>query len=245
MSILAVEDVTIERSGLPIVQGASLSVAERGITVLLGANGAGKTTLLEGISGVLPLAKGAVSLNGERVEKLRAWRRARLGLEHVEQSRTVFRELTAQENLEAAVRGGATVDEAFELFPELKPHRGTLAGLLSGGQQQMLVLARALVTRPKVLLIDEMSLGLAPIIVDRLLAAVRELASSGVGVLLVEQFAPLALSIGDRAYVLRRGRTVFDGPCSDLTGDEDRLRAMYLGEASPQPTGGPSPASAP
>ncbi len=232
MSILAVEDVTIERSGLPIVQGASLEVAERGVTVLLGANGAGKTTLLEGISGVLPLASGSVTLAGERVEKLRAWRRARLGLEHVEQSRTVFRELTTEENLLAGVRGDGSLDEAYALFPELVAHKNTLAGLLSGGQQQMLVLARALVGKPKVLLIDEMSLGLAPIIVERLLVAVRDLATAGVGVLLVEQFAPLALSIGDRAYVLRRGRTVFDGPCSDLTGDDDLLRNIYLGDTS-------------
>ena len=227
--MLSLEKVTIERAGLAVVRSVSLEVLPGKVTVLLGANGAGKTTLLEGISGAAPVRSGAISLDGKRIERLRAWRRARLGIAHVEQNRTVFRRLSVAENL----RVGAPhddVEDAYELFPALRKQSRVAAGLLSGGEQQMLVIGRALLGRPKVLLIDEMSLGLAPVMLDRLTVAVCELATGGAGVLLVEQFATLALSIADHAYVLAKGEVVFAGEPGELLGDEDRLRALYLGE---------------
>ncbi|MBM7773368.1 branched-chain amino acid transport system ATP-binding protein [Actinokineospora baliensis] len=230
MSVLSIEDVWVERSGLPIVRGAAVSVGAGQVTVLLGANGAGKTTLLEGVSGAIPIARGAITLAGARVEKLRAWRRARAGLAHVEQNRTVFRDLSTADNLLAACRPGGTIDEVLDLFPELRKQINAPAGLLSGGEQQMLVVGRALLGRPKVLLVDEMSLGLAPIVVERLARAIRQLADSGVGVLLVEQFANLALGIADRAYVMARGEMVYAGDGSALLANESLLRALYLGD---------------
>jgi branched-chain amino acid transport system ATP-binding protein len=231
--VLSLADVTIERAGLAVVRSVSIEVGAGQVTVLLGANGAGKTTLLEGISGATAVKSGTILLAGRRIERVRAWRRARLGVAHVEQNRTVFRELTVADNLRVACRDGGSIDPAFELFPVLRRQSRVLAGLLSGGEQQMLVISRALLGHPKVLLIDEMSLGLAPVVLDRLAKAVRELATDGVSVLLVEQFATLALSIADRAYVLAKGEIVFDGNATDLLGNEDRLRALYLGETVP------------
>ena len=231
MGILDVTDVTIERAHLPIVRSASLTVEPGAVAVLLGANGAGKTTLLEGVSGAIGIRSGQVTLAGRRIDRMRVYRRARAGLAHVEQNRTVFRELSTADNLRAACPADGSIEEAFELFPELRRQQRVPAGLLSGGEQQMLTVARALVGRPKVLLIDEMSLGLAPVVVRRLVRAVRELAGTGVGVLLVEQFAALALSIADHAYVLAKGEIVFDGAPGELAGDEELLRRLYLGDA--------------
>jgi branched-chain amino acid transport system ATP-binding protein len=205
-------------------------VAESGaISVLLGANGAGKTTLLEGLSGIIPVAGGRIELDGREIHKARPGLRSREGLAHVEQGRTVFGQLTTEENLLVGLSREAKLAQAYDLFPELVQRRAVRAGLLSGGEQQMLVIARALLTRPKVLLIDEMSAGLAPVIVTRLMNAVRRLADEGLAVLLVEQFAALALSIGDRAYVMRRGRIVHDGECKALARTPDELHRLYLG----------------
>lgn len=231
MSLLAVSNLRIDRAALPVVREATLVVERGAISVLLGANGAGKTTLLEGISGILPTAEGEISLAGTRLERERPGIRVRAGLAHVEQGRTVFRSLTVEENLRVGLSAGASLDEAFDLFPELAQRRHVRAGLISGGEQQMLVIARALLGRPKVLLLDEMSAGLAPVIVRRLMAAIRELARAGLALLLVEQFAALALNAGDRAYVLRRGRIVYDGDCTTLRHDPERLHNLYLGEA--------------
>ncbi|MBE7418599.1 MAG: ABC transporter ATP-binding protein [Ideonella sp.] len=224
-----VDAVSVERAHLPVVRAVSLVIEPGSISVLLGSNGAGKTTLLEGLSGVIGLAGGRITLDGAELHRLGAGARARAGLGHVEQGRTVFRQLTTQENLLVGAADPASLSWAYELFPELHQRRGVRAALLSGGEQQMLVVARALLCRPKVLLIDEMSAGLAPIVVARLMKAVRRLADQGLAVLLVEQFAALALSIGDRAYVLRRGRMVFDGRCAQLRGDAQRLHRLYLG----------------
>lgn len=231
MSALKIDDLVINRVGLPVVRGVSLVVEPGSVSVLLGANGAGKTTLLEGLSGIAPVAGGAIELHGEAIQGLRSGARARKGLAHVEQGRTVFRMLTTDENLRAASRH-TNVAEAYALFPELEKRRDVRAGLLSGGEQQMLVIARALLTRPRIIMIDEMSAGLAPVIVGRLMAAVRKLAEQGLAVLLVEQFAALALSIGDRAYVLRRGRVVYDGPCGALAQSHDLLHRLYLGDST-------------
>lgn len=223
--MLSIEDVSVDRAGLAIVRGVSLRVGVGQVVALLGANGAGKTTLLEGVAGVVPVT-GRIVLDGERVERWPAWKRVRRGLAHVEQDRAVFREMSALENLRAA---GRDEERVFALFPELRKQAHVPAGLLSGGEQQMLVVGRALLTRPKVLVIDEMSLGLAPIVVRRLARAVRELADGGVGVLLVEQFAALALEIADLAYVMARGEVVFHGRSAELRADGELLRALYLG----------------
>ncbi|MFD7660303.1 ABC transporter ATP-binding protein [Actinosynnema sp. NPDC059797] len=231
--MLSIEDLSVDRAGLPVVRGVSLRVDRGAVTVLLGANGAGKTTLLEGVSGAIPVSAGEIRLDGERIDGLRAWRRARAGLAHVEQDRSVFREMSTLDNLRAACRSGSgrTPERVLELFPELRKQLHAQAGLLSGGEQQMLVIGRALLGEPRYLLIDEMSLGLAPIVVERLAGAVRSLADEGVGVLLVEQFAALALRIADRAHVMARGEVVFSGGAAELRADEDRLRALYLGES--------------
>jgi len=227
-----VEALSVERAHLPVVREVNLVVDAGSISVLLGSNGAGKTTFLEGLSGVIPLSGGRIALGGLELHKARPGMRARAGVAHVEQGRTVFRHLTTEENLLVGAREDAALEDAYGLFPELRQRRDVRAGLLSGGEQQMLVIARALLCGPKVLLIDEMSAGLAPIVVSRLMRTVRTLADQGLAILLVEQFAALALAIGDRAYVLRRGRIVFDGRCSELRGDSARLHRLYLGEGS-------------
>ncbi|GAA2048595.1 ABC transporter ATP-binding protein [Catenulispora yoronensis] len=229
MALLDITDVTVERERLPVVHGVSLDVDAGQVTVLLGVNGAGKTSLLEAVSGVVPLAGGTVSLAGARIDRIAPYRRVRAGLVHIEEGRSVFPDLTTQENLLIATGGGSTED-AYTMFPELDARRKVAAGLLSGGEQQMLAVGRALLLRPKALIIDELSLGLAPLLVARLMKAVAELARSGVAVLLVEQFARLALQIGERAYVLRGGRVVYDGSCAELAGTEGLLHSLYLGE---------------
>ncbi|MBR1177167.1 ABC transporter ATP-binding protein [Bradyrhizobium sp. KB893862 SZCCT0404] len=231
MSALKTSDIVVNRAGLPVVRGASIMVERGSVSVLLGANGAGKTTFLEGLSGIAATIGGAIELNGEAVHGLRPGARARRGLAHVEQGRTVFRTLTTEENLRA-VSKHVDVGQAYVFFPELEKRKNVLAGLLSGGEQQMLVIARALLMQPKVIMIDEMSAGLAPIVVARLMAATSELARQGLAVLLVEQFAALALSIGDRAYVMRRGRIVYDGPCAALAQSPELLHQLYLGDAA-------------
>ncbi|HKT58172.1 MAG TPA: ATP-binding cassette domain-containing protein [Microbacterium sp.] len=199
------------------------------ITVLLGANGAGKTTLLEAISGVIPFQEGTVSLGGERIDKLSRRRRSRMGLAHVEQGRTVFGDLTVEENVTAVARKSTAWRDTLALFPELEQRRHVRAGMLSGGEQQMLTVARALATEPTLVMVDEMSLGLAPLIVRRLMPVMRQLADEGVTVLMVEQFAGLALEVGDRAYVMRTGELAFDGTCAELLARRDMLHSAYLG----------------
>jgi branched-chain amino acid transport system ATP-binding protein len=228
---LELSGLVVHRAGSPIVRSVSMVVPQGEVTVLLGANGAGKTTLLEAISGIIPSASGSISIDGADITAAARTKRARLGLAHVEQGRAIFPDLTTEENLLVAGNRDQ-IGAGFELFPELSSRRSTRAALLSGGQQQMLVIARALVTRPKVLLLDEMSLGLAPTIIKRLIPIVRTLAAEGVGVLLVEQYAALALANGDRAYVLVRGEIAYEGPCAPLQEDPSRLRGLYLGGGS-------------
>ncbi|CAN7452504.1 ABC transporter ATP-binding protein [Rhizobium sp. LjRoot254] len=231
MTTLLVNGLIVNRSGIPVVRGVDLEARSGEISVLLGSNGAGKTTLLESLSGIIPVAGGSVDLDSVALAKLRPGIRARSGLSHVEQGRTVFSEMTTEENLRVALNPASDLREAYDLFPELLQRRGIRAGMLSGGEQQMLVIARSIVTRPKVIMIDEMSSGLAPVVVGRLMAAVRRLADNGMAVLLVEQFATLALAIGNRAYVLRRGRMVYDGGCDALARDPAHLHRLYLGDA--------------
>ena len=225
---LKISDAKVNRGDLEVVHGVSLSVPPGLVTVLLGPNGAGKTSLLDAIAGVIPLASGSVTMAGSEIHHLRRDHRAKAGLAYVEQGRTIFPDLTVEENLAVAVQRDGTAEEAFELFPELEPRREVESQMLSGGEQQMLVLARALVSRPTVLLIDELSQGLAPVIVRRLMPYVAQAAESGIAVLLVEQFAPLALGIGHRAYVMSVGRVVMEEAARELLAKPDVLHAAYL-----------------
>jgi branched-chain amino acid transport system ATP-binding protein len=230
MTMLEVRALVIHRTNIPVVRGVSLIARAGEISVLLGANGAGKTTLLEGISGVAPVADGEVLLENVNLSLEGAGTRSRAGLAHVEQGRTVFGSMTTEENLLVGQRHDGALDEIYDLFPELLARRDIQSRMLSGGEQQMVVIGRALAGRPKVLLIDEMSAGLAPVVVSRLMKGVRRLADQGLAVVLVEQFAHLALEIGDRAYVMRRGSVVYEGDCASLRDDPARLHHLYLGD---------------
>lgn len=223
---LVVDGVSVDRVGARIVSDVSLRVPPGRVTVLLGANGAGKTTLLEAISGILAVAAGTVTLDGCELQRRSRPKRVHHGLAHVEQGRAVFPDLTVDENLRVAGARGAA-REVYELFPELTHRTKTRAEMLSGGEQQMLVIARAVILRPRILMLDEMSLGLAPAVIKRLVPVIRRLVDNGMGVLLVEQFAALALSIGEHAYVLANGRVVHEGACDLLKAEH--LRDLYLG----------------
>jgi branched-chain amino acid transport system ATP-binding protein len=225
---LSVRGVTAQRGELPVVKDVSLECPPGKVTVLLGANGAGKSTLLDAIAGVIGVADGTIAIDDVEIHRARRERRAQGGLAYVEQGRTIFPDLSAEDNLRVAARDDGEIESAFELFPELASRRAVDAHLLSGGEQQMLVLARGILARPRVLMIDEMSQGLAPVIVQRLLPFVQTAAEKGIAVLLVEQFAALALSIGDVAYVLTCGRIVLAEPCASLSNDPARLHAAYL-----------------
>ena len=216
---------------VPVVHDVDLVVRPGEVVALLGPNGVGKTTTLLGISGLLPTLAGEALVKGERVDARRPHRVARRGLSHVPEDRGLLSPLTVAENLRLGRRGNRQGDESvLELFPALVPLLDRRAGLLSGGEQQMLSLARALVSDPDVLLVDEMSLGLAPLIVANLVARVRDIATTrGVGVLLVEQHVHMALSVADRAYAMSRGRIVLEGTAAELAADRDRLTAGYLG----------------
>lgn len=230
MNVLETQGLVIKRVGIPVVRDVRVIARAGEISVLLGANGAGKTTLLEGISGVAPVAEGQINLAGNEISKLGAGKRALAGIGHVEQGRTVFGSMTTEENLKVGMHEDSSLTEVYELFPELLARRDIQSKMLSGGEQQMVVIGRALVGRPRVVLIDEMSAGLAPVVVSRLMMGVRNLADQGLAVVLVEQFANLALEIGDRAYVMRRGSIVYEGECNALINDPEQLHHLYLGD---------------
>jgi len=209
---------------LAAVRELDLHVDAGEIVALLGPNGAGKTTTLKTLAGALPPLGGEVRWKGEPT-RASMQRRARRGLAYVPEERSVFMGLTAAENLRV---GDGPQSKAIELFPELEIHLKRKAGLLSGGQQQMLSLARALASAPEVLLADELSLGLAPLLVQRLMRAVEAAAASGVGVLLVEQHARAALSVAQRVYVLQRGRVALEGTSAEILDRLDEVEQTYL-----------------
>lgn len=220
-----ISGITVERSGFPIVRDIALKAPRGQITVLLGPNGAGRTTLLEGLAGVIPVRNGEIRLGGTPLLALSRLQRQRKGLSLVEQGRTIFAGLTVDENLTIV---SPDAGAAYDWFPELLKRRHLLASHLSGGEQQMLVLARSLLCKPSFLMIDELSLGLAPLIVNRLLTMLVELAREGLGILLVEQYANLALEIGHGVYVMNHGAMVLEGTCGELLADPERLRKAYL-----------------
>jgi branched-chain amino acid transport system ATP-binding protein len=230
--LLVVERLDAGYLGIPAVRELSLSVQAGEVVAMLGPNGAGKTTTLSTIAGLLKPLAGSVRFEGGDIGGHPAHKLARNGLSLVPEDRALFFDLTVRENLRLAARGDSlTLDELLELLPELQKCLGRLAGVLSGGEQQMLSLGRALMTRPRLLLVDEMSLGLAPVIVERLLPVLRRIAQdSGAGVLFVEQHVPLALELADRAYVMANGRVVLEGRAAELHKDRALLEASYLGE---------------
>lgn len=224
-----------------IVRDLDLVVNPGEVVALLGANGAGKTTTILTLAGVLSQLGGEVLVNGVAT-RAPLHRRVTDGLGLIGEERTVLMKLTAAENLRL---GRGDVDYALQLFPELSDHLDRKVGLLSGGQQQILALARALSRRPKIVLADELSLGLAPLVVSRLLKTVRQAADGGVGVLLVEQHVEQALAIADRAYVMRRGQVVLAGAADELRGRLADVEASYFANASVNDTANPGVSPAP
>lgn len=226
---LKLNDVTVSRGIGPVISNVSLEIKPGEVVTLVGPNGAGKTSLLESISGVIGISGGDIEMDGESITKLSRRKRARAGISHVEQGRMIFPSLTVKENLQLTARTQADMDEALALFPELEKRINSQTILLSGGEQQMVVLARAFAAKPKFLLLDEMSLGLAPVVFLRLIPIIQKIAETGVGVLLVEQFAHLALKIASDSMVITSGRVSYHGPAQALLDDESKLRQAYLG----------------
>ena len=231
---LVVKDLFAGYRGIPVVRELNLQVRPGEVVALLGPNGAGKTTTLETIAGLHRPISGTVELSGRSVGGKPAHALARTGLALVPEGRALFPGLTVREHLRlASKRGDSREEELLEMLPELRKCLGRKAGLLSGGEQQMLAVGRALVTRPGLLLVDEMSLGLAPVIVERLLPILRRVAAEfGTSVLFVEQHVALALEISDRAYILTHGRISLEGSAAELAQRQELLAASYLGETA-------------
>jgi branched-chain amino acid transport system ATP-binding protein len=233
--LLEVKDLNVYYGAIHALQGISFHVEEGEIVTLIGANGAGKSTALKTISGLLRPRAGDVRLAGHSIKSTAAQQIVRLGVVHVPEGRKIFAPLTVQENLEmgAFTRDDATeirqsMERVFKSFPRLKERLGQYGGTLSGGEQQMLAIGRGMMARPKVLLLDEPSMGLAPILVEEIFRIIEEINAQGVAVLLVEQNALMALSIAHRGYVLETGNIVLSGTGKELL-DNPRVQSAYLG----------------
>ena len=234
--LLKVSGLKVSYGGIEAVKGVDFEVREGELVSLIGSNGAGKTTTMKAITGTLPLAGGEIDYLDQSIHGQGAWDLVKKGLAMVPEGRGVFTRMTIAENLQmgAYIRNDASgirddMDKVYSTFPRLKERRDQLAGTLSGGEQQMLAMGRALMSRPRVLLLDEPSMGLSPIMVDKIFEVIREVSAQGVTVLLVEQNASRALQIADRGYVMDSGLITLTGEARKLL-DDPQVRAAYLGE---------------
>ena len=234
MSLLKVEDVHVYYGSIHAIKGISFEVNEGEIVTLIGANGAGKSTTLNTISGLLKPRSGAITFDGKNVVGMPASKIVSLGMALCPEGRRVFQQMSVRENLEMggytrpASEIEASMEDVFQRFPRLKEREKQVSGTLSGGEQQMLAMGRALMSKPKLLMLDEPSMGLAPILVEQIFDIIKELHRSGTTILLVEQNAQMALSIANRAYVLGTGKITMSGDAAEILSD-DRVRAAYLG----------------
>ena len=234
-TLLKVTGLKVAYGGIQAVKGVSFEVLQGELVSLIGANGAGKTTTLKAITGIQPVAAGEIEFMGKSIKGQGAWDLVKQGLVMVPEGRGVFSRMTITENLQmgAFIREDkeidADIDKVFGIFPRLKERAKQLAGTMSGGEQQMLAMGRALMARPKVLLMDEPSMGLSPIMVDKIFEVVADIHKQGTTILLVEQNASRALSLADRGYVMESGEVTMSGEAKGLLADP-RVRAAYLGE---------------
>ena len=235
-TLLKITGLQVAYGGIKAVKGVDLHVNEGELVTLIGSNGAGKTTTMKAITGSLPMADGDIEYLGKSIKGKGAWDLVREGLAMVPEGRGVFARMTITENLQmgAYIRNdkveiAADMEKMFSIFPRLRERKDQLAGTMSGGEQQMLAMGRALMSRPKVLLLDEPSMGLSPIMVDKIFEVVRDVSARGVTILLVEQNASRALAIADRGYVMESGAVTMNGDAKALLSDP-RVRAAYLGE---------------
>lgn len=233
--MLELKDLNVHYGAIHALKGISLTVQDGELVSLIGANGAGKTTTLHTISGLLTASSGDVLLDGQNLQKVPPHTIIRMGLAHVPEGRHVFASMTVEENLRMGAyiikeqkQITASLERVYHHFPRLKERRRQLAGTLSGGEQQMLATGRALMTEPKIVLMDEPSMGLSPILVKEIFSIIQTLHESGITILLVEQNAKMALAVSDRAYVLETGTIAMEGSASTLASD-DRVRKAYLG----------------
>ncbi|MBV8500200.1 MAG: ABC transporter ATP-binding protein [Paucibacter sp.] len=237
--MLTIKNLSAGYGKVQVLHGIDIEVPKGKVVTLIGSNGAGKTTTMRAISGMIKPTAGEITLNGKRVDGLESYHIARLGLAHSPEGRRVFATMSVTDNLRlgafprytgARPKGDVTadLDKAMELFPRLKERREQLAGTLSGGEQQMLAMARAVMLNPEVVLLDEPSMGLAPILVDEVFKIIGRLKTQGVTMLLVEQFAAAALAVADEAYVLENGSISLHGPAARLR-DDPAVKAAYLG----------------
>ena len=236
MAMLEVKDIEVYYGVIQAIKGISFEVNEGEVIALIGANGAGKTTTLHTITGLLSPKKGSVTFEGQDITKVPAHKIVSLGMAHVPEGRRVFAELTVYQNLKMGAytrMDKAEIEETLQMvykrFPRLEERKNQLAGTLSGGEQQMLAMGRALMSHPKIIVMDEPSMGLSPILVNEIFDIIKEVSASGTTVLLVEQNAKKALSIADRAYVLETGKIVLEGDAKEMMND-DSIKKAYLGE---------------
>ncbi|MCR5777622.1 MAG: ABC transporter ATP-binding protein [Lachnospiraceae bacterium] len=233
--MLEIKDLCVSYGAINALKGISLTVNDGELVTLIGANGAGKTTTLHTISGLLNAASGTISLDGVDIQKIPAHKIIELGMAQVPEGRHVFAQMTVLENLYMGAYAIAdkkkteeNLEWVFQHFPRLKERSKQLAGTLSGGEQQMLATGRALMTNPKIVLMDEPSMGLSPLLVSEIFSIIKELQKTGITILLVEQNAKMALSIADRAYVLENGKITMNGSATEMLND-DRVKKAYLG----------------
>ncbi|PWM72158.1 MAG: ABC transporter ATP-binding protein [Bacillota bacterium] len=236
MAILEVKDLKVNYGVIEAIKGVSFEVEQGEIIALIGANGAGKTTIMQTINGLLPAKEGQVLLNGENITNIPAHKIILKGMTQVPEGRRIFQELTVYDNLMLGAytrkdkkEFKATIESVYEKFPILSERNKQIAGTLSGGEQQMLAMGRALMSHPRILLLDEPSMGLSPLYVNEIFQIIKEINEAGTTVLLVEQNAKKALSVANRAYVLETGKIVLSGDAKELMHDES-IRKAYLGE---------------